>query len=149
MKKVHPTAILEGDVELGDFVGISAYAVLRGDEGKIRIGNRTNIQEHCTLHGPGVSVGNGVTIGHGAILHGCRIGDNVLVGMGAIIMDGAEIGDWCIIGAGAVVTPGMKMESGSLAVGLPAKVVRKLDDGDKKLITNSSENYLNKIKKQK
>jgi len=149
MKKIHPTAILEGDVEIGDFVGISAYAVLRGDEGKIKIGNRTNIQEHCTLHGRGVSVGNDVTIGHGATLHGCKIGNNVLVGMGSIIMDDVEIGDWCIIGAGAVVTPGMKIESGSLVVGLPARVVRKINDEDKKLIVHSAENYLNKIKKQK
>ena len=149
MKKLHPTAIIEGDVELGDFVGISAYAVLRGDEGKIKVGERSNIQEHCTLHGKVVSVGNDVTVGHGATLHGCKIGNNVLVGMGAIVMDEAEIGDWCIIGAGAVVTPGMKIESGSLVVGLPAKVIRKINDEDKKLITHSSENYLNKIKKEK
>ncbi|MEW5996028.1 MAG: gamma carbonic anhydrase family protein [Candidatus Micrarchaeota archaeon] len=146
MKRIHHTAILEGDVELGDWVGVSAYAVLRGDEGKISVGDRSNIQEHCTLHGKGVSVGEGVTVGHGATLHGCKIGNNVLVGMGAIIMDGAEIGDWCIIGAGAVVTPGMRVESGSLVVGLPAEVVRKIGEEDKKLIVHSAENYIRKIR---
>ncbi|NYZ77667.1 gamma carbonic anhydrase family protein [Candidatus Micrarchaeota archaeon] len=146
MNKIHKTAIIEGDVELGDKIGISAYAVLRGDEGKIKVGSRSNIQEHCTLHGKGVSIGDSVTIGHGAILHGCRIGNNVLVGMGAIVMDGAEIGEWCIIGAGAVVTPGTKIEPGSLAVGLPAKVLRKLDEDDKKLIRKSAANYLRKLK---
>ncbi len=149
MKKIHPTAVIEGDVELGDFVGISAYAVLRGDEGKIRIGNRSNIQEHCTLHGHGITIGEGVTVGHGAILHGCKIGNNVLIGMGSIIMDGAEIGDWCIIGAGALVPQGAKIESGSLALGLPAKAVRTLNEDDKKLITHSAENYISKFAGEK
>ncbi len=131
---IHKTAIIEGDVELGEDVYISAYAVIKGDEGKIKIGNKSNVQEHCTMHGGGVSVGNGVTIGHNSVIHGCRIGNNVLVGMGAIIMDDAEIGDWCIVGAGAVVPPGMKIESGSLVVGIPAKTIRKCSEEDRKQI---------------
>ena len=144
MKKIHKTAIIEGDVELGEDVYISAYAVIKGDEGKIRIGDRTNIQEHCTFHGSGVTVGEGVTIGHNSIIHGCKIGNNVLVGMGAIVMDDAEVGDWSVIGAGAVVPPGMKIEPGSLVVGIPAKTIRKCTEEDKKLIKESAENYLRK-----
>ncbi len=145
---VHKTAIIEGDVELGKDVYVSAYAVLKGDEGKIKIGSRCSIQEHCTLHGSGITIGDEVTVGHGAIIHGCKIGNNVLVGMGAIVMDDAEIGDWCIIGAGAVVPPGMKIEDGSLVVGVPAKAIRKCTNEDKELIKESAENYLKKLKKE-
>lgn len=147
MNKIHKTAIIEGDVELGDEVYVSAYAVIKGDEGKIRIGNKCSIQEHCTLHGSGVIIGDEVTIGHGAIVHGCSIGNHVLVGMGAIIMDGAEVGDWCIIGAGALVPPGMKIEENSLVMGVPAKVIRKINEDDRKLIKESVENYVKKLEK--
>ena len=147
MNKIHKTAIIEGDVELGDEVYVSAYAVIKGDEGKIRIGNKCSIQEHCTFHGSGVTVGDEVTVGHGAIIHGCSIGNHVLVGMGTIIMDGAEVGDWCIIGAGALVPPGMKIEENSLVMGVPAKVIRKINEDDRKLIKESVENYVKKLEK--
>lgn len=148
MKSIHRTAIIEGDVELGDDVYISAYAVIKGDEGKISIGSESNVQEHCTLHGSGITIGERVTIGHNSVIHGCRIGNNVLVGMGAIILDGAEIGDWCIIGAGALVPPGMKIETNSLVIGLPAKVFRKITDKDRQLIKESAGNYLAKLAKK-
>lgn len=142
MKKIHRTAILEGEVEIGENVGVSAYAVIRGDEGKIRIGDRSNIQEHCTIHGKNVSIGSEVTVGHNAVLHGCRIGNNVLVGIHATVLDNAEIGDWCIVAAGAVVTPGTKVEPGSLVAGVPAKTIRRCTEEDRKLIRESAENYL-------
>lgn len=147
MKKIHNTAIIEGDVELGEGVYVCAYAVIRGDEGKIKIGNKTNIQEHCTVHGKGVTIGNEVALGHNSIIHGCRIGNNVLVGMGAIVMDNADIGNWCIIGAGALVSPGTVIESNSLVFGVPAKRVRKITEEDKKLIKRAVDNYFERLKK--
>ncbi len=144
MPGVHRTAIVEGEVELGEEVGISAYAVLRGDEGKISVGAKTNIQEHCTVHGPGVRIGSGCTIGHNAVLHGCTIGDNVLIGIHATVLDGAEIGGWSIVGAGAVVSPGKKIPPNSLVLGVPGKVVRELTEEDKLSIVGSCRNYLSK-----
>ena len=144
MGRVHKTAIVEGNVELGEEVRISAYAVLRGDEGKISVGGKTSIQEHCTLHGPGVRIGEGCTIGHNAVLHGCTIGNNVLIGIHATVLDGAEVGEWSIVGAGAVVTPGTKIPPNSLVLGVPGKVVRELRGEDKLHIVKSCKNYLGK-----
>jgi len=148
MKKIHKTAVMEGEVELGDRVCISAFAVIRGDEGEISIGDGSNVQEHCTIHGKNVSVGSDVTVGHNAVLHGCRIGNNVLVGIHATVLDGAEIGEWCIVAAGAVVTPGTKVEPGSLVAGVPAKFIRKCTEEDRKLIRESAANYLRKPEKE-
>ena len=106
-------------------------ATLRGDNEPITVGEDTNIQELCMLHtDPGfpLLVGQGCTIGHKAILHGCTIGANSLVGMGATVLNGARIGENCLIGAGALVTEGREIPDGSLVVGAPAKVVRQLDD---------------------
>ena len=108
-------------------VGIWFGAVLRGDNEPIVIGDDTNVQEHSvfhTDHGFPLTVGRGCTIGHRAILHGCTIGDNVLVGMGATVLNGARIGNDCLIGAGAIVTEGKEIPPGSLVLGIPAKVVR-------------------------
>lgn len=128
---VAPDAHVIGRVDLGEDVGIWFGAVLRGDNDLIRIGARTNIQEGAVLHvDPGfpVTIGEGCTIGHRAIVHGCTIGDNSLVGMGATILNGARIGNNCLVGANALVTEGKVFEDGSLIVGAPAKAVRMLDE---------------------
>ena len=122
-------AVLVGDVEVGDDSSVFYNAVLRGDLAPIRIGNRTNIQDNVTVHvstGMGVVVGDEVTVGHNAVLHACTIDDNVMGGMGAIVMDGAHIKKNCIVGAGAVVTQGREFPENSLVLGAPAHVVREL-----------------------
>ena len=126
---IAPTATVIGRVKLGEGVGIWFGAVLRGDGEPIVIGRDTNLQEHAMLHtDPGfpVTVGAGCTIGHRAIIHGCTIGDNVLIGMGAIVLNGANIGDNSLIGAGALVPEGKEIPAGSLVVGLPGKIMRSL-----------------------
>ncbi len=118
-----------GDVTIGADSSIWYQAVVRGDSDRIRIGERTNIQDGCILHtdcGLALEIGDGVTVGHGVILHGCQIGDNTLIGMGAIVLNGAQIGKNCLIGAGALVTQGTVIPDGSLAFGNPAKVRRML-----------------------
>lgn len=128
---VAPDAHVIGEVALGARVGVWFGAVLRGDNEPIVIGADTNIQEHTMVHtDPGfpVRIGEGCTIGHRAIIHGCTIGSNTLIGMGAIILNGARIGDNCLIGAGALVTEGKEVPDGSLVVGAPAKVVRPLSE---------------------
>ena len=143
---VHEKAVVEGSVELGENVSVWAGAVIRGDEGRIRIGKNSNIQDNCVLHGHKLEIGENVTVGHGAIVHGCKIGNNVLVGMGAIILDNAEIGDWCIIAAGSVVREGQKIPANSLVAGVPAKVKRELASLDRERITESWEAYVGRIK---
>jgi carbonic anhydrase/acetyltransferase-like protein (isoleucine patch superfamily) len=123
------TAVVLGDVTLGAYASVWYGAVLRGDINRIVVGHHSNIQDNAVLHladdFPCI-VGNWVTVGHSAIVHACTVGDEVLVGMGAVILDGAVIGRQSIIGAKALVTQGMKIPSGSLVLGAPAKVVRKL-----------------------
>ena len=132
---IHPTAFtaanatIIGDVTLGEESSVWHQCALRGDINRIVIGPRSNIQDGAVVHISdlfGTEVGELVTVGHKAILHACKIGDEVLVGMGAIILDGAEIGARSIIGAGAVVTGGKVFPPGSLILGTPAKVVRTL-----------------------
>ncbi len=122
-------AAVLGDVVLGDFSSVWYNAVVRGDINYIRVGHHSNIQDNAVLHladdFPCI-VGNWVTIGHSAVVHACRVGDETLVGMGAVILDGAVIGKQSIIGAKALVTQGAKIPPGSLVLGAPAKVVRKL-----------------------
>ncbi len=130
--RIAPNATLLGDVTLAKDVTVFAGASLRGDyEASITVGEGTNIQEGVCVHlgatSP-VSIGRGCTVGHGAIVHGCTIGDNVLVGMGSIVMDHAHVGDNCIIGAGALVTGGTEIPAGSLVIGSPAKVKRALTE---------------------
>lgn len=118
-------SVVEGAVTLGEDANIWHYAVVRADEDRITIGARTNVQDGAVLHvdeGWPLSVGCGVTIGHRAVVHGCTIGDDVLVGMGAIVMNGAKVGAGSIIAAGAVVTGGMEIPPDSLVMGVPAKV---------------------------
>ncbi len=135
-----------GDVMIGENCYIGPGAKLRGDYGSIKIGNNTSIQENCVLHaGPdqGAVIGSNVTIGHGAIVHGSIIHNFIIVGMGAIVADHAEINDWCIIAAGALVTSNTTIERESLAVGVPAKVIRKITDENRNLITFSADLYSN------
>jgi carbonic anhydrase/acetyltransferase-like protein (isoleucine patch superfamily) len=124
-------ATVTGDVVMGENCSIWFNAVVRGDVHTIRIGNNVNIQDgaiiHCTYQKAPVNIGNNVSIAHKAIVHGCTIHDNVLVGMGAIIMDGAVIQSNSIVGAGAVVTEGTIVESGTVWAGIPAKKVKNID----------------------
>jgi len=135
-----------GEVELGEEVNIWFGTVIRGDMNYIKIGSRTNIQDNSTVHvTTGIAptiIGNGVTIGHNAIIHGCTIEDNCLIGMGSIIMDNALIGENSLIGAGAVVPPNMKIPPNSLVVGLPAKVVRQINKTEKSEIFERAQHYI-------
>ena len=138
-------AVVVGDVTLGDFSSIWFNSVLRADINRISIGHDTNIQDNCVLHLADdfpCSVGNHVTVGHGAIVHACRVHDEVLVGMGSTILDGAEIGEQSIIGAGALVTSGVRIPPGSLVLGVPAKVVRKLSAEERAGIKPMAEKYV-------
>lgn len=124
-------ATLTGDVVMGDHCSVWFNAVIRGDVHSIRIGNNVNVQDgaiiHCTYLKAPVTIGNNVSIAHNAIIHGCTIHDNVLIGMGAIIMDGAVIHSNSIVGAGALITEGTIVESGSVWAGLPAKKIKDID----------------------
>lgn len=140
-----PDAVLVGNIHIGRDVGIWFGAVLRGDNERITIGDGSNVQEHTVMHtDPGLplTVGRGCTIGHRAMLHGCIIGDNSLIGMGAIVLNGARIGNECLVGAGALVTEGKEFPDRSLIVGSPAKVVRQLDDNALAGLRKSAENYV-------
>lgn len=134
-------AVVVGDVTLGENANIWYGAVLRGDSGAIRIGDNSNVQDNCVLHET-VTVGNGVSVGHGAILHGCTIGDDCVIGMGAIILNGAVLADHCLVGAGAVVTGKMNAPTGSLILGNPAKVVKELSPEQIEYIHKDAENYV-------
>lgn len=134
-------AVVAGDVMLGKGVNIWYNAVLRGDEGAIAVGGDTNIQDLALFHGP-TAVGAGCTIGHGAIVHACTVGDNTLIGMGATILNGARIGNNCIVGAGAVVTGKMDAPDGSMILGSPAKVVRSLTAEEIEGNRHSCQEYL-------
>ena len=142
---IAPDATVIGRVRLGREVGIWFGAVLRGDNEPIVVGARTNLQEHVIIHtDPGfpVTVGTGCTIGHRALLHGCTVGDNSLIGMGAIVLNGARIGNNSLVGAGALVTEGKEFPDGALIVGSPAKVVRMLDDAAIARLRKSADHYV-------
>ncbi len=130
---IAPGAVVVGAVTIGEDASFWYQCVARGDINRIRIGPRSNIQDGTIIHVsddfPAV-IGADVSVGHRAIIHACEIGDGTLVGMGAIVMDGAVIGPRCIIGAGALVTKGMQVPEGSLVIGAPARVVRKLVGGE-------------------
>jgi len=143
---IAPNATVVGDVVLENNVSIWYGAVLRGDTGGIRIGENSNIQDNCVIHEE-TTVGKGCSIGHGAILHGCTVGDNCVVGMGAIILNGAVLGEHCLVGAGAVVTGKMNAPDGSLILGNPAQVVKPLSTEQIEYIHRDAELYLNLAKK--
>ena len=142
---IAPNATVVGDVALENNVSIWYGAVLRGDTGGIRIGENSNIQDNCVIHEE-TTVGKGCSIGHGAILHGCTIGDNCVVGMGAIVLNGAVLGEHCLVGAGAVVTGKMNAPDGSLILGNPAQVVKPLTPEQIEYIHKDAELYLNLTK---
>jgi carbonic anhydrase/acetyltransferase-like protein (isoleucine patch superfamily) len=143
---VAENATLTGNVTLGRDVNIWFGTVVRADKDLIMIGDRSNIQDNCVVHtskGFPVTLGREVSVGHGAILHGCTIGDRVLVGMGAIILNGARIGKDSIIGAGAVVTGGMEVPENSVVIGVPGKVVKQTSDAQREHIRKNAESYVN------
>ena len=149
---IDDSAKIIGDVIVGKDSSIWAMTTMRGDVAKITIGERTNIQEGCILHGSPkcdfykddfpVVIGNDVSIGHGVILHGCKIGDKCLIGIGTIILDGAEIESEIIIAAGSLVPPNKKLQSGYLYVGSPVKQMRALTETEKKHLAFNADYYL-------
>ncbi|WP_416408751.1 gamma carbonic anhydrase family protein [Agrobacterium rosae] len=142
---VAPDANVIGSVTLEEDVGIWFGATLRGDNEPITVGRGSNIQEGVMVHAdPGfpATIGTGCTIGHQAIIHGCTIGDNSLVGMGATVLNGAKIGKNCLIGANALVTEGKEFPDNSLIVGSPARAIRTLDDAAVDGLRKSAENYV-------
>ena len=139
------TAVVLGDVTIGAHSSVWYGAVLRGDINRIVVGHHTNIQDNAVLHLAddfACIVGNWVTVGHSAIVHACKVGDEVLVGMGAVILDGAVIGKQSLIGAKAIVTQGMKVPPNSLVLGAPAKVVRKLTKKERARLKWLAEHYV-------
>lgn len=143
---IAPNATVTGDVCLGKDVSIWYGAVLRGDSGKITLGDGCNVQDNCVIHEK-TTLGRGCTVGHGAILHGCTIGNHCLVGMGAIVLDGAILEDNCMVGAGALVTGKTIAPAGSLLLGNPAKVVKELTPAQLEYIRQDAESYVNLAKK--
>jgi len=136
---VSETAYITGDVEIGENANIWPGAVIRGDIAKITIGKNTSIEDNCVVHSAtGIIIGDNTIVGHGAVLHCKKIGDNVLIGNNATVLDNAEIGDYCIIAAGSVVAPDTKFPAESLAVGVPAKVKGKISQEQKDYITMGS-----------
>lgn len=140
------TAVVIGDVTLGDHTSVWFHTVVRGDVHWIRIGNYTNIQDGSVLHVTNklfpLSIGSRVTVGHKALLHGCTVGNDCLIGMGAVLLDGVEVGDGCVVAAGALLTPGKKFPPGHLIMGSPAKAIRPVEDDERKsLIDQGWKNY--------
>lgn len=141
---IAPTAVLAGSVEIGEGASVWYGAVLRADNEPITIGARSNVQDNCAFHvdsGRPVVLGEGVSVGHGAVVHGATIGDHVLVGMNATVMNGAVVGAETLIAAGALVTQGMQVPPRSLVAGVPAKVRRELTDDEIATLHRNSEIY--------
>jgi carbonic anhydrase/acetyltransferase-like protein (isoleucine patch superfamily) len=149
---IDETAVVIGDVTLGPRVSVWPFCVLRGDVHRIEIGAETNIQDGCVLHvshdsrfhpgGAALTVGSRVTVGHQAVLHGCKIGELCLIGIGARVLDGAVLEPHTMLGAGALVPPGRALEGGYLWVGSPARRLRPLSDGELEYLDYSAEHYL-------
>lgn len=142
---VADSAQVIGDVELAQDVSVWFGAVLRGDTGHMTIGRGSNIQDGSVLHadvGKALTVGEGVTVGHKVVLHGCTIGDGSLVGIGAVVLNGARIGKHCLVGAGALVTEGKEFADGSMIIGSPAKAVKQLTPEQIEGLRNSARSYV-------
>ncbi|MEI8032016.1 MAG: gamma carbonic anhydrase family protein [Chlorobiaceae bacterium] len=139
-------AFVIGDVHIGAHSSVWFNAVVRGDVCPIRIGEKCSVQDNVTLHvthdtGP-LNIGNSVTIGHGAVLHACTVEDNVLIGMGAVLLDDCVVEPWSIVAAGALVRQGFRVPSGMLVAGVPAKVMRPITGEERRNIAESPENYV-------
>ena len=149
---VHPSSVLVGDIQIGLHSSIWPLVAARGDVNIIRIGERTNVQDGSILHlsrpnkgkpeGSPLIIGEDVTVGHKVMLHGCTLGNRILIGMGAIVMDDVVVEDDVIIGAGSLVPPGKRLQSGYLYVGSPAKQARPLNDSEKAFLKESASNYV-------
>ncbi|HQO03994.1 MAG TPA: gamma carbonic anhydrase family protein [Spirochaetota bacterium] len=143
-------ATVIGSVTLGNNASIWFNAVVRGDSNTIRIGANTNIQDSCVCHtekGNPLTIGDNVTVGHKAMLHGCTIGSNCLIGINAVVLNGAVIGENCIIGANALVTEGKEIPAGSLVLGSPGKVVRQITEEEKRTIADSAVHYVENFRR--
>ena len=139
-----------GDVEIGKNSSVWFNAVIRADSDKVKIGENSNVQDNSVIHtseGFGVQIEDNVTIGHGAIIHGCTVKDNVMIGMGAIVLNGAVIEENSIIGAGALITQDKVIPSGSLAFGNPCKIVRQLTDEEISSISRNAKSYVKEAEK--
>ena len=144
---IAPNATVVGDVTLGKDVNIWYGAVLRGDSGAITIGEGTNVQDNCVIHEE-TTIGKHCTIGHGAIVHGCTVGDGCVIGMGAIVLNGAVLEDGCLVGAGALVTGKTVATAGSVLLGSPAKVVKTLTAEQMEAQIHDAQHYVETAKKQ-
>lgn len=141
---IAPDANVIGDVVLEDDTSIWFGTTIRGDNETITVGAGSNVQENCVLHtdpGYALTIGRNCTVGHKAMLHGCTIGDETLIGMGATILNGAKIGSGCLIGAGALITEGKVIPDGSLVMGAPGKVIRQLDEAARLGLRTSAKRY--------
>lgn len=144
---IAPGAVIIGDVTIHEGASVWFNAVIRGDSAPIVIGPHSNIQDNCTLHadpGAPVTIGASCTIGHNAIVHGATLGDHVLVGMGAIVLNHAVVGSNTILGASTLVSESKQVPDGSLAIGIPAKVVRPLTENERLMLSVSADNYSKK-----
>lgn len=138
-------SVVIGDVTIGEDSTVLFYAVLRGNDNKIVIGNGTNIQDNCTIHTSPVDptiIGNYVTVGHNAIVHGCKIGDNTLIGMGATVMNGSVVGKNCLVAAGSLILEHQNIPDGSMVMGRPAKVTRPLTAEEIARLEESAQHYI-------
>lgn len=141
---IAPGAVVCGDVHIGENCSVYFNSTLRSDRKEIIVGDNSNIQDNSMLHASPVypiHIGKNVSVGHSAILHGCTIHDNVIVGMGAIVMNGVEVGEDCIIAAGALLTQNKKIPANSLVVGAPGKVVRELTEEERERIRKNAKHY--------
>lgn len=141
---VHPSAIIIGDVEIGEGSSIWPSAVLRGDKTKLKVGKHTSIQDNSTVHstmGFPIEIGDNVTIGHNCVIHGCKIGDGTLIGMGAVILNGAEIGEESLVGASTLISQGKKFNPRSLILGLPGKVLKEVSQDQVQGNIKNADNY--------
>ncbi len=147
---VAQTATVVGDVVLGNDVGVWFGAVIRGDNERITVGNGTNVQDCCVLHtDPGcpLDIGDNVTIGHKAMLHGCTIGNWALIGINAVVLNNARIGESCLIGANTLITDGKEIPDNSLVVGSPGRVIRQLNDNEIDMLKRFNQSYIDKIRR--
>jgi carbonic anhydrase/acetyltransferase-like protein (isoleucine patch superfamily) len=154
--QIHPTAYINeaayivGKVVIGENCSVWPGAVIRGDSGKIVIGKNTSVQDHCVIHtSNGIEIGDNVTIGHSAVVHGKKVGNNCLIGIGAIILDDAEIGDECYIAAGSLITPKTVIPARSLVMGSPAKVKSNLTPDKLEDLQHGANIYVTRAKQYK